>query len=168
MFFRFQVSSCYFPPQCHTKLLNGQKVLPFHRTCFLNLPETHSVTTAALTEAVGVSEGMQGGNRRQIWTQTKRPTQQPQSDQWARPPQNLHGSLLTAALQTHPIHLKRRTARTTESGEVVKWTECLKCIGMCRSITEMSEIQCRIYLTTKGLSSRSETAICWLSNSAHR
>lgn len=55
-------------------------VFPSQRTCFLDLFEAHAMTTAALTEAVGVSEGMQGGNRRQIRTQAEPPTQQPQSD----------------------------------------------------------------------------------------
>lgn len=82
-------------------------------TCFWSL------ITAALAEAVGVSERMQGGNRWQIWTQTEQPTQQPQSDQWTGPPQNLHGSLLTAALQTRTIHLK-------DVGKVVRTDSTLR------------------------------------------
>lgn len=91
-------------------------------TCFVDLFQSHAVTTAALTEAVGVSEGMQGGNRWQIRTQAECPTQQLESDHWTRPPENLHGPLLIAALQTHPIYLKDRTC-TTELGEVGRHAE---------------------------------------------
>lgn len=52
----------------------------------MDLFQVHAVMTAALTEAVRVSEGMQGANRWQIRTQAECPTQQPQSDQWACPP----------------------------------------------------------------------------------
>lgn len=52
---------------------------------------------------------MQGGDGWQSGTQPERPPQQPQADPWTRPPQNLHRSLLTAALQTHAVHLKHST-----------------------------------------------------------
>lgn len=57
-------------------------------------------------EAVGVSEGLQGRNWGQDVTQTDSLPQQPQSDQGTCPPQHLHGTLLTASLQAHPVHLK--------------------------------------------------------------
>lgn len=71
-------------------------------TCLLNIVEAHSVRVA-LVEAVGVSEGLQRRDRGQDVTQAL--PQQPQSDQGTRPPQHLHGPLLTAALQAHAIHL---------------------------------------------------------------
>lgn len=60
-------------------------------------------------EAVGVSERLQGRNWGQDVTQTDSLPQQPQSDQGTCPPQHLHGTLLTAALQAHPVHLREGT-----------------------------------------------------------
>ena len=74
-------------------------------TCLLNLVEAHSVWIA-LVEAVGVTEGLQRGNWGQDVTQSDSLPQQPQSDQGTCPPQHFHGSLLTAALQAHPVHLR--------------------------------------------------------------
>lgn len=70
-------------------------------------------------EAVGVPEGLQGRNWGQDVTQTDSLPQQPQSDQGTCPPQHLHGTLLTAALQAHPIHLRERTRDVkAESGKM--------------------------------------------------
>lgn len=74
-------------------------------TCLLNLVEAHSVWIA-LVEAVGVTEGLQRGNWGQDVTQSDSLPQQPQSDQGTCPPQHFHGSLLTAALQAHSVHLR--------------------------------------------------------------
>lgn len=80
-------------------------MFPAQPTCLLDLVEAHSVGIA-LVEAVGVSEGLQGRNRGQDVTQTDSLPQQLQSDQGTCPPQHLHGTLLTAALQAHSIHLR--------------------------------------------------------------
>lgn len=79
-------------------------------TCLLNLVEAHSVGIA-LVEAVRVSEGLQGWNRGQDVTQTDSFPQQLESDERTCPPQHLHGTLLAAALQAHPVHLEQGGGR---------------------------------------------------------
>lgn len=90
---------------------------PKKSTCLLNLVEAHFVGVA-FVEAVGVSEGLQWRNRGQDVTQTDRLPQQPQSDQGTCSSQHLHSTLLTAALQAHPIHLAKTAKRDEKVG---KW-----------------------------------------------
>lgn len=84
----------------------------------MNLVEAHSVGIA-LMEAMGMSEGLQGRNWGQDVTQADSLPQQLQSDQRTCPPQHLHGTLLAAALQAHPIHLREGT-RDVKVGSMEK------------------------------------------------
>lgn len=80
----------YFPPKS---------------TCFLDPVKAHFVGIA-LIEAVGVSEGVQRRDGGQDVAQMDGFPQQLQPDHRTGPPQHLHRTLLTATLQTQPIHLR--------------------------------------------------------------